>query len=65
MVDPNSDLYPGLSPEQLRQARENLERYFELAFNIANQNLANKAAAIDIEVLADTMKERSNTNCKT
>ena len=64
MADSNCNLYPGLSAAEAKQARENLERYFELAFIIAEEAGAAKAGGVDTLAAGSTMEERSNAQLR-
>ena len=65
MDDLYCELYPEIPPEEWQQARENLERYFELALTIANQDPAEAPEGIiDTGSPAATIKERSSANLK-
>lgn len=55
------DLYPTLTEPQLREAQQNLCRYFEIAWDIQRQGSeADKDAQVDTSESSSTMKERSN-----
>jgi|GEM_PF-5472124 len=53
-----------LSTEQLQEARANLERYFEIALQVVEQDAADAENVVDISPPHSTMKERSNVNLK-
>src|SRR5579864_2408429 len=55
-------LYPGLSDEQLREAEANLLRYFEIALDIYEEQVAH---GVDTSPSLPTMKERSKESLKT
>ncbi|MGA2992897.1 MAG: hypothetical protein ABSD88_20700 [Candidatus Korobacteraceae bacterium] len=65
MGNQHGDLYHGLSAEELQQAHENLERYFELALQIAEQSIAGAQGTLDIDAPPSTMEERSTADLKT
>jgi len=50
------DLYPSLTDEELKEAEENLHRYFACAMRIAGEA---DAAPVDKSKRPDTMNERS------
>jgi hypothetical protein len=52
------DLFPELSESQVQE----VERYFELALEIAEQAPAAAEHPVDISLSMSTMKERSKTN---
>jgi hypothetical protein len=64
MKEPFEDLYPGLSGEQYQEAHSNLDEYFDLAFEIVQQNRGRTEGVVDIPVPEPRMEERSNTTLK-
>jgi hypothetical protein len=54
------DLFPQLSESQVQE----VERYFELALEIAEQEPAAAEHPVDNSLSMSTMKERSNSNLK-
>jgi hypothetical protein len=64
MNNHESGLYDALSLEELREARENLERYFDLALDVASQQSALSDVTVDISLSGHTMKQRSKINSK-
>jgi hypothetical protein len=64
MRDHLHDLYPGLSASQAQEARDNLARYVEVAFDIAMQDASFAGNVIDNPLPSSTMEERSNSNLK-
>lgn len=55
------ELYPELSEDQLREAEENLHRYFEIAMEICEEKNSHD---VDSSHTSSTMKERSNVLLK-
>jgi hypothetical protein len=64
MNNHESDLYGALTLEELREARENLERYFDVVLDVASQQSAPSDDAVDISFSGHTMKQRSKINSK-
>lgn len=62
MYDDAADLYPGISPKELEEARTNLALYFDLVLEIADQISTPSDDCIDLSSSGDTMTERSNIN---
>lgn len=58
------ELYPELSEEQLREAEENLHRYFAFALKMHEQNTQSLPSSLDASAPSSTMKERSNVSLK-
>jgi hypothetical protein len=56
------DLYPQLSEEELREAEENLHRYF--AFALKMRNGGSISSSLDSPALSSRMKERSKNSLK-
>jgi len=54
-------LYPTLSERELKQAETNLTRYFEIALEIYQEQVA-KLGAVDTSEAAPTIKERPNNS---
>jgi hypothetical protein len=59
------DLYPTLSEEELKQAEENLRRYFKIALEICEEQFPDvQDTPIDSRQASPTMEERSNVSLK-
>jgi hypothetical protein len=56
------DLYPTLNEKELKQAEENLRRYFKIASEICAEQLSD--AQVDSPDASPTMEERSNVSLK-
>lgn len=65
MSDSRADIYRNLSPAELQQAQAVLERYFEVALDIAKESLGTDNGEIDTSESGGRIKERSNVNLKT
>jgi hypothetical protein len=58
-------LYPGLSEKELREAEENLRRYFEIALEICGEQESHSSdVPVDSPRTFPTMEERSNVSLK-
>jgi len=55
-------IYPTLTDEELKEAEENLCRYFACAIQIANEA---RSAAVDSSECPATIRERSNSSLET
>jgi hypothetical protein len=53
------DLYPALTNEELKQARENLQRYFEVTDDFEQESESRSTGGLDTPNSRPTMKERS------
>ncbi len=62
MEYPNRDKYHGLLGKQAAEARANLKRYLELAFEITSECNLRRTVVVDNPPPESTMKERSNNN---
>ncbi len=58
-TEPLRALYPSLTDEELKEAEENLHRYFACAMRIAGEA---DAAPVDKSKRRDTMNERSKSS---
>lgn len=59
------DLYPLLSEKEMREAEENLGRYFEIALKICGEQGSHSPNAhVDSPRTSPTIEERSNVSLK-
>jgi hypothetical protein len=59
------ELYPLLSERELREAEENLRRYFEIALKICGEQESHSPGAdVDSPRTSPTIEERSNVSLK-